>query len=199
MAPVSVTEPEVLQVNVPDKFVVPDTESAPDPLKSMVPPELMVNVPIETVPLMVTVDGELTVTGVKLNVPVPETIWLLVVKLLAPVPEFKVNVPSFAMPPRNSNIALLLFVNEPVPLMVIKPSKRFVPPLAKTFIVPSIDVVPKLVKFAVFEKVRVTPAGTDKLEMTTGPSWLRDCVAENVHIPVPVKFTDPVPVTVIPP
>lgn len=92
------------------------------------------------------------------------------VKLLAPVPVFRVKVPSFAIPPRNSNIALLLFVNEPVPLMVTRPSKRFVPPLAKTDIVPSMEVVPRLVKFAVFEKVSVTPVGTVRLEMTTGPN-----------------------------
>lgn len=73
MVPVNVTDPEVLHVKVPDKAVVPDTDSVPDPLKSMAAPELMVSVPIVTLPLIVVVDGELTVTGVKLNVPVPDT------------------------------------------------------------------------------------------------------------------------------
>ena len=98
-APVSVTEPVVLQESDPAMAEVPETESVLDPLKFRVDPALTVKevmeVAVDKVTLLAMVATAMeTALG-------PVMLWVFVEKVVTPVPEM-VKEPLLVIPPLNS-------------------------------------------------------------------------------------------------
>jgi hypothetical protein len=140
--PEEVSEPVPEMVGVPAKSFKPDA-----PVKESVPSIVDV---VETVNAAVLLFVKVIPAGMErlLSViaPAPETVWLLVVKLMAPVPVNDTAAPA-AIPPLNSQVELFAEEIVPVPF-VTSPMKMFEPALLLSVItaVPLRVVVPETVK-----------------------------------------------------
>ncbi len=137
-----VSEPVPEMVGVPAKSFKPDA-----PVKESVPSIVDV---VETVNAAVLLFVKVIPAGMErlLSViaPAPETVWLLVVKLMAPVPVSDTAAPA-EIPPLNSQVELFAEEIVPVPF-VTSPMKMFEPALLLSVItaVPLRVVVPETVK-----------------------------------------------------
>lgn len=137
-----VREPVPEMVGVPVKSFKPDA-----PVKESVPSIVEV---VETVNATVLLFVMVIPAGMErlLSViaPAPEMVWLLVVKLMAPVPVSDTAAPA-ETPPLNSHVELLAELIVPV-LFVTRPINRFAPASLLSVIVPETlrVVVPLTVK-----------------------------------------------------
>ena len=141
-AVVEFSEPVPEMVGVPVKSFKPDA-----PVKETVPSIVdvveTVNAPVLLLVMVIPFGTERLLSVIA---PPPETVWLLVVKLMAPVPVSDTAAPA-AIPPLNSQVELFAEEIVPVPF-VTSPMKMFEPALLLSVItaVPLRVVVPETVK-----------------------------------------------------
>ena len=131
-------------------------------------------------------EAEAVAAPVKVTAPAPDMV-CAPLKATAPAPVW-LKAPAAAIPPLNSNGAVLLTENVPEE-MVTNPSNLLSPPATVEMVVPVEDVVPKTVNVPVWVMVVVSVIARDCRVMFPAPLTV---IFPNVVRPAPVKSMFPV-------